>query len=687
VIPYYRYALSILLFARSLAAITYVVPSDRFEIERSGTIIVARVLQSHVEKTALGLETVTEVALEESIKGRAGSLVRVHVPGGALDGEETLVPGAPSFIDGERVLLLLDQREDGSFVINDLALGAFHFVRDLVLRDESELVGWDPDGRPHEEHPRLANRFLDYVRNVTRGMTAGSENYFTEKVKSSNTTLHPVSNGTYTATSYMLQYSGGLGARWNVFPSAVNWNQGNSETGELGSGTTQIKNAFTAWNAGGAHYVLASANPNANGFLDASDGVNNIVFEKNLTSFGVQPFSCTNGGTLGLGGLKKGGFGDAVHVFHGETFATTLEADVSMNQGIGNCTTAQLALSEFASVITHELGHTLGFRHSDQNRLVNAPCSTDPTLECNGQAIMNHILVSGLNGHLQTWDKTALEAVYGNASGPACLPPSITQQPSGSTITSGASAQLSVAAAGTGPLSYQWYSGASGNTSSPVSGGASAAIQVSPSVSTNYWARVTGQCAPVADSSSVTVTVNAATCPPVIAAAPRATPVSGGFQLSISVSGGSAFTYRWFDGAGKQIGTGNPLVVNPSQSTTYWCRVANQCGNAIDSSMVNVTVSGCVAPEIVEQPANQQIAAGRTVVLKIQISDQDASVAWFQGAPGNTAAPVGAGWTITSSALTQTTQFWARATNACGAIDSAAATITVTAVRRRSSGH
>ena len=77
-----------------------------------------------------------------------------------------------------------------------------------------------------------------------------------------------------------------------------------------------------------------------------------------------------------------------------------------MNQGIGNCTTAQLAPGEFASVIAHELGHTLGFRHSDQNRLLTAPCSSDVTLECDGQALMNHIIVPGLNGHLQTWDKT-----------------------------------------------------------------------------------------------------------------------------------------------------------------------------------------------------------------------------------------------------------------------------------------
>lgn len=580
-----------ILLAPSLSAITYVVPADRFEIERSSAIIIGRVLRSHVERfPEPGLETVTDVALEEAIKGDPGSLVQIHVPGGVGGEEGSLLPGAPSFADGERVLLFLYQREDGSFAVNDLQLGAFHFVEGVFVRDESELVGWDHDGRIHEERPRSAERFLAYVRGVARGEVVSDDYFAPAQAAASNVKI--ASNASYTATSYTLQYSGGVGSRWNVFPSAVNWNQGNSEGGAFGSGTAQINAAFSAWNSGGTHYVLAGASANTKGFLDAVDGVNNIVFEKNLTSAGVQPFSCTNGGVLGMGGMHVAGFGGGAHVFHGETFATTHEADVSMNQGIGACTTSQLPLEEFASVIEHELGHTLGFRHSDQTRQLNADCSTDPTLQCSSQAIMNHILVAGLNGQLQAWDKAALDAVYG--SGPACVPPSITVQPLGATITSGAAAQLSVTAGGTGPLSYQWYRGATGDTSSPLIGGSFSSVSVSPSVSTSYWVRVTGQCPPFADSSSATVTVNPASCPAVIPGTPHATAVSGGFQLSISATGGSSFTYKWFEGpatgSGTQIGTGSSLAVNPAQSSSYWSLITNQCGNSAESAVVNVTV-------------------------------------------------------------------------------------------------
>jgi hypothetical protein len=44
-----------------------------------------------------------------------------------------------------------------------------------------------------------------------------------------------------------------------------------------------------------------------------------------------------------MGGMHSALFGSGTHVFHGETFGTTLEVDVSMNQGLANCTANQLS--------------------------------------------------------------------------------------------------------------------------------------------------------------------------------------------------------------------------------------------------------------------------------------------------------------------------------------------------------
>jgi hypothetical protein len=608
--------LSLSAVATSLFAVSYVVPPDRFEIERSAAIITGRVLSSHVETSArFGIETVTEVVVEESIKGESGPVVRIHEPGGRVGDEARLMAGVPEFTDGERVLLFLAQRDGGDYTVNDLQLGAFHFAKnvaglELVVREESEL-SWEIDGAPHREQQRASAAFLDYVHAVDRGEASSTADYFVATLPLAGSRsateakaggLRPGNDATFTATSYCMSHSGGLGVRWNVFPGNVNWNQGNFESGALGNGTAQIDAGFNAWNGAGAHYLLASSNANPNGFLEAADGVNNIVFEKNLTSFGVQPFSCTNGGVLGLGGTHAV-FGSGTHTFRGETFGTIIEGDVSLNQGIKNCTTSQLPPGEFNTLLTHELGHTLDIRHSDQNRTLNAACSTDPTLDCSSQAVMNHILVSGLNGHLQTWDVTAFSAVYVNNQ--ACVPPAVTQQPSGSSIASGGTAQLTVTATGTPLLTYQWFVGTPGDTSTPVGGGTSATVFVNPSVTTSYWVRVSGQCAPVANSAAATV-----------------------------------------------------------------------------------TVASCSPPQIVSQPHDQQAPAGTSVTLRVGVTGTAPTISWFQGARGNTSTPIGSGPTITSPTLMQpATQFWARVNNACGSVDSNAATITALVARGRVALH
>ncbi|HEX3577743.1 MAG TPA: M57 family metalloprotease [Thermoanaerobaculia bacterium] len=588
----------VLAIATPSFAITYVVPPDRFEIDRAAAIVVGRILGAHVERSRFGIETVTTVAIDEAIKGNPGTVANVHTPGGTLGAETRVVPGAPTFVDGERVLLFLSRRGDGGYVITDLGLGTFRLVRDefgreLAVRNDADIEGWDAGGNVHVEQQRSADRFLDYIRGVLRGETI-AEDYFVARMTNVKAeSLHPIAAASFTATSYMLTYGSGLGTRWNVFPSAVSWNRGNSETGPLGNGAAEISAAFSTWNAGGTNYVLSSANANPNGFLDATDGTNNIVFEKNLTSAGLQPFSCSSGGALGIAGMTHAGFGGGTHVFRGETFATTLEADVSMNQGVGTCTPGQVPQELFKSAITHEFGHTLGFRHSDQTRNLSASCAGDPTLDCTSSAIMNHILVSGLNGQLLAWDNTALNAVYGAA--PACTPPSITLQPFGASINAGNSVQLSVAATGTPPLSYQWFVGFTGDTSTPVVNGTTSTIVVAPAITTSYWVRVTGACAPVANSNAATIVVTV-----------------------------------------------------------------------------------CVPPQILNTLKDQTVLAGTVVSLTVNVIGTNPAVSWM--ANGNL---IGFGPTLTTTPLTQTTQFRAHAVNACGSADSNLVTITVTPPRRR----
>lgn len=86
----------------------------------------------------------------------------------------------------------------------------------------------------------------------------------------------------------------------------------------------------------------------------------------------------------------------------------------------------------------------------------------------------------------------------------SCSPSSIVTPPQSASVTAGSNYTLSVVANGS-PTSYQWYIGASGNTSAPT-GTSSSSLTVTPSTTTSWWVRVTNSCGSV-DSATATVTV------------------------------------------------------------------------------------------------------------------------------------------------------------------------------------
>ena len=87
------------------------------------------------------------------------------------------------------------------------------------------------------------------------------------------------------------------------------------------------------------------------------------------------------------------------------------------------------------------------------------------------------------------------------------LLPIVTVQPSPRLIPSGSNTDLSVEATGPGTLTYQWYTGTSGDTTSPVSGAAGRTFTTPLLTSTTtYWVRVTNANGSV-DSAAATVEV------------------------------------------------------------------------------------------------------------------------------------------------------------------------------------
>ena len=109
------------------------------------------------------------------------------------------------------------------------------------------------------------------------------------------------------------------------------------------------------------------------------------------------------------------------------------------------------------------------------------------------------------------WRDGDLHVIIGGSVFKWVPAPTISAQPSNQTATFGQTATFSVTVSGTGPFTYQWYIGTSGDTSNPI-GGATSSSYTTPPVSgpltspTRYWVRVTGPTANV-DSTDAVVTI------------------------------------------------------------------------------------------------------------------------------------------------------------------------------------
>ncbi len=111
------------------------------------------------------------------------------------------------------------------------------------------------------------------------------------------------------------------------------------------------------------------------------DGQNSIVYN---SSTGVPA------GAIGYAQF----YANAQHVYKGETFYSMSEGDVVMKAGLA------ISADAFEEAVTHEVGHTIGFRHSNQG----TPSTS--------AAIMNSSVSGAYGSTLQPWDIDAVTHVY-----------------------------------------------------------------------------------------------------------------------------------------------------------------------------------------------------------------------------------------------------------------------------------
>ena len=567
-------ALALALAAVPLAAATFLVPSDAEMVQAADDVVVAVAVSSTVDLDDRG-SIVTRVALrvEESLKGpyAADQQIVLTEDGGRLGDRIRFIPGTPEYVPGRRYLVFTSTNRKMEVCTYGLVVGQFALVEDgsgrtIAVRDE--VFGLDGNLEPHAELVRDAAGFLEYIRGLLAWRVPVEPAYFVPREEAAAPGRPGRVAPAYTRVSYLFE-EGGRGFRWKTpNPSFVTAGSAGLSGADGGA---SVARAFDEWNGTESDIDLTNGGTDETAVagIEVADGKNGILLS--------DPDGQVDPPALALGGITAEG---GAYTLDGEYFWDIEEADVVMEGG-------RQAQSCYNTVMTHEVGHTLGFRHS--NRALPGGQDTE-------DAIMNSGIRCEWNGYLKDYEESAASTVYG--TGPVCSGPYFENQPSDRTVAPGSSAKLFAGAvASSGALSYQWYAGTRGDTSAPIAGATHRSVTVKPAATTRYWVRITDECDQgddTEDSRTATVTVTAGSCTaPVIDLAPVPQRIVPGatVTLFVTASGTAPLAYQWYEGEDAPVGSSLPQFTSAplTSSTSFRVHVSNGCG-AADSEPAVVSV-------------------------------------------------------------------------------------------------
>ena len=162
---------------------------------------------------------------------------------------------------------------------------------------------------------------------------------------------------------------------------------------------------------------------------------------------------------------------------------------------------------------------------------------------------------------------------------------------------------------------------------------------------------------------------------------------TGGYRGYYSTTSGGPYTA---DGITANKSASSIIVTGLNPDTVYYfvVRTVTDPGGSNQNTVTSdpsteVSATTCsvgeTSPSISAQPRSQNIRSGEAATLSVTAEGTTPlSYQWFQGSSGTTSNPVGTdGSSYTTPALTTTTSYWVRVSNACSHADSATATVIV----------
>ncbi|MEO8191130.1 MAG: FG-GAP-like repeat-containing protein [Acidobacteriota bacterium] len=395
-------ALSVLGVGFSMVAqATSVIPITDQELFGRATVVVHGIVQtSDVTVDGQGRpETLTVIAPISVLKGQlTGSLV-LHQLGGTLPDQRFLkIWGQPEYLPGREVVVFAIPGPEGEYQTAEMLLGKFEVredsagvkfaVPDLTIARRDGVSVVRPSGHslstsdraPNSESvPRPLAQFLENVKSgrLTEEVTVTPSGSLKPVERTSAGVRAPLWANWSSGTFY--RWSNGATALWTTTGTA----------NITGGGAAEALASLAAW--------TNDSNSNINYTMGSPSAPNTI--ELNATSVCGQSGCLAGGGVIGCGGPGGG----SSHLWRGDSYFTISNGFVQLRS---YCTTNLYDSITTTAVIEHELGHTLGFGHSDQGVASQDSCRGDEDA-----AIMRSVAQHRTT--LGTDDIDAIRWVYG----------------------------------------------------------------------------------------------------------------------------------------------------------------------------------------------------------------------------------------------------------------------------------
>ena len=211
--------------------------------------------------------------------------------------------------------------------------------------------------------------------------------------------------------------------------------------------------------------------------------------------------------------------------------------------------------------------------------------------------------------------------------------PSITVGPEGQRVVAGGRARFGVVAAGTPPLSYQWFW-----NGSEVEGATGAELVLEGVQASQAGAYLVVVSSPYGEvrSEEALLVVEAGPVGPVIVGQPQSQSVAlgGSVSFGVEVSGTSPFSYQWRLNGQDVVGGTGPVLslvnVGAGQAGEYRVEVSNAGGSVVSEVAVLTVEADGVAPYVTSTSLGRRVFAGEDVVLTVEAEGSEPlSYQWY----------------------------------------------------------